>query len=297
MKKSIFITFGSIAILTFLACGGLKIENEWADREITIDGEKTDWDGTYQYPLEDQDMIMSLVNDGSDIYLMFLGNNEDLARQIQMMGVTIWLNTQGKKEKDYGICFTGSSEMVFGNQPPMTSQNEKFQRTDNNNSKNRPQMRPGMNREGVPQPGKIMIIKGDEKTEHASTEFQSPAAASTIENGVFCYEFKLPLMLSDISDKEIKLGLELGGTDSNEASGGEMGGGPGGGMGGPGGGMGGGPGGGMGGPGGGMGGGPGGGMGGGPPGGGGSRPPGGMGFEKQEVWFTVLLATENTPGN
>ena len=127
-----------------------------------------------------------------------------------------------------------------------------------------------------------MIIQDDEKTERNEFSFDGPAAGSTYQNGVFCYEFRLPIPISTEMDKKLKLGLELGGMSDEDRRamrqerGGMRGeGGRPGGMGGRPGGM------------------------GGRPGGMGGRPgsmrdgdrlSGGIGFEKQEIWFSVLLA-------
>jgi hypothetical protein len=141
----------------------------------------------------------------------------------------------------------------------------------------------------LPGAGRIFIIEGDQKTERAEIALEGPVAGSAYDAGVFCYEFKLPIPMGIKNGKELKLGLELGGLsqedraamrqemggmpgqgerpDDGERPDGDMGGRPGGRGGRPG------------------------GIGG-RPGGmqGGERPSGAQGFEKQEVWFTVVLA-------
>jgi len=49
MTKIKFTIFSFAGLALILSCGGDKIENQWADREITIDGKFTDWDGIAQY--------------------------------------------------------------------------------------------------------------------------------------------------------------------------------------------------------------------------------------------------------
>lgn len=275
MKKSIFIVISLIGFSLISGCGGDKIENQWLDQEIAIDGKYEDWEGINQNILEDLNIVVGMANDETNLYLMFRMNDERMARRIRMMGVTIWLNKEGKKKKDYGVCYTGSTDLHISDRPGLRPTDERSTQMEERMEK----MRERLGKD-LPRAGRIMIIQGDEKTERDESSFDGPAAGSTYQNGVFCYEFKLPIPISTELGKKLKLGLELGGIsdEDRKAMMQEMGGRPGGGMGGRPGGMGGRPG----------------GMGG-RPGGmrGGERSTGGFGFEKQEMWFTVVLAQEN----
>ena len=105
MKKLTFMVFGIIVLFLIMGCKGNKIQNQWVDHgKIIIDGKYADWEGIAQYTLEEQNLVVGLANNETNLYLMFRGNDEKMAIQIQIMGVTLWLNKEGKKEKDYGIC-------------------------------------------------------------------------------------------------------------------------------------------------------------------------------------------------
>ena len=271
--KCLFIL--TVAFSFILSCNGNKIQNQWTDQEIAIDGKYADWEGISHTFLEDQNLVMGLTNDENNLYLMFRGNDERMARRIRMMGVTVWLNKGGKKKKDYGICYTGSADLHISDRPRLRPNDERSKQMEERMEKMREKFR-----EKLPRPGRIMIIQGDQKTERDESSFDGPAAGSTYQNGVFCYEFRLPIPISAELGEKLRLGLELGGIsdEDRKAMMQEMGGmrGRGGRRGG-----------GMGGRPGGMGGRPGGGM------RGGGRPSGGFGFEKQEIWFTVILADKN----
>ena len=272
MKKSIFIVISLIGFSLISGCGGDKIENQWLDQEIAIDGKYEDWEGINQNILEDLNIVVGMANDETNLYLMFRMNDERMARRIRMMGVIVWLNKDGKKRKDYGICYTGSTDLHISDRPGLRPTDERSTQMEERMKKMRERLG-----ENLPRAGRIMVIQGDEKTELDESAFEGPAAGSTYENGVFCYEFKLPIPISTDLKKKMKLGLELGSIsdEDRKAMMQEMGGRSGGGMGGRPGGMGGRPGG-----------------RGGRPGGmrGGERHSGGTGFEKQEVWFDVVLA-------
>lgn len=292
MKKSLFIFVSLIGSFLISGCGGDKIQNQWADREIAVDGKFADWEGIAQYTLKDQNLVMGVANDANSFYLMFRGTDEQMARRIQMMGVTVWVNKENKKQKNYGINYTGSTDIHVSYRPKMERDDRRPRGMDEQRAKEMEEQMAKMRerrRGNLPGPGRIFIIEADQKTERAEIALEGPVAGSAYDNGVFCYEFKLPIPMGVKNGKELKLGLELGGIskedlaamrqemgerrelgerpDFGEPPDGNMGGRPGG-MGGRPGGM------------------------GGRPGGmrGGERPAGAQGFEKQDVWFTVVLA-------
>ncbi len=265
MRKIIFLFVSIIGFAILFGCKGDQIQNQWADREIAIDGKYADWEGIPQNTLEDQNIVIGTANDNDNFYLMFRTNDERMARRIRMMGVTVWLNKEGKKKKDYGICYSGSTDLHISDRPGLRPTDERSTQMEERMEKMWELL--GKN---LPRAGRIMIIQGDEKTERDESSFDGPAAGSTYQNGVFCYEFRLPIPISTELGKEIKLGLELGGMseEDRKAMRQEMGGRRGSGMRGRSGGI------------------------GGRPGRmrGGERPSGRTGFEKQEMWFSVLLA-------
>ncbi len=275
MRKTIFLFVLFIGLAIIVACKGNKILNQWADRAIAIDGKYADWEGINQNLLEDQNIVIGTANDDNYFYLMLRMNDERMARRIRMMGVTVWLNKEGKNKKDYGICYTGSTDLHISDRPELRPTDQRSRQMEERMERMREKLR-----EKLPRPGMIIIFQGEEKIERNENTLEGPAAGSTYENGVFCYEFKMPIPISTELGKKIKLGLELGGMSDEDrrAMMKQMGGRPGGGMGGRPGGIGGRPG----------------GMGR-RPGGmrGGERPSGGFGFEKQEVWFDVVLTKEN----
>jgi hypothetical protein len=292
MKRSTVLIISLIGLIFILGCNGDKIENQWADREIAIDGKYAGWEGIAQYTLEDQNLVMGVANDANNLYLMFRGNDEQMALRIQMMGVTVWVDKENKKQKNYGINYTGSTDIHVSHRPKMESDDRMPREIDEQRTKEMEDRMAKMRdrrRDNLPGPGRIFIIEGDQKTERSEIALEGPVAGSAYDNGVFCYEFKLPIPMDIKNSKELKLGLELGGMskedrnamrkemggmrgdgerrDRGESPDGDMGGRPGGRGGRPG------------------------GMGG-RPGGmrGGEGPTGAAGFEKQEVWFTVVLA-------
>jgi len=221
---------------------------------------------------DDLNGALASMNDAENQYLILKLSDQRIARRIQRMGLTIWINSNGKKKKN-GIRYTGSELLAqslrhqkdFENQMQRYSQFEKMRK---------------MMKENLPEPGMVGVIQNGNLTMEPEKNPWGPSAASAENDGVYCYEFKIPLQFDkSVTDEQtaakgdkIKVCLEIGGIDDEmrkqmkEQMGGRRGGGRGG-----------------------MGGGRG-GMGGGMPGGG--RMPSGEGFEKQEVWLDVVLAKE-----
>lgn len=270
MKK--FGLLSVFGIFVLIGCHGKEIKNQWAPQNLSIDGKSEEWENVPLTYAEKTNMAMGLTNDSENLFVMFRLNDMEMARRIQMMGVTVWLNKDEKKEKDYGINYRGSAEM----QREMRSREMPNDRDD---VMGQERMRPKMERfsADLPDFGKIRIIENKEERDIPENNLIGPAAASGLSSGYYCYEFRMPIPINVELGKKIKVGLELGGL-SNEnkekmrgdmESGGRSGGGrSGGGMGGGRGGM----------------------RGGGRPGG--MLQPG-SGLEKQELWFDVVLATRN----
>lgn len=267
MRKAVLIIM-VLGLSIISGCKGTKIQNQWVDQEIKIDGSYEDWEGIDQNIIEDQNIVVGLANDENNLYLMFRSNDNQMERRIRMMGVAVWLNKEGKKKKDFGILYTGSTDLHVSYRPEMRSSDSR-----NPQMEERLQRMMERRRENLAQPGMIIIIQGDEKIERNEYALDGPAAGSAFQNGIFCYEFRLPIPISTASGGEVKLGFEFGDMSDTDrkAMMQERGGRPGGGMGGRAGGT------------------------GGRPGGmrGGGRSPSGSGLEKQEMWFTVVLATKN----
>ena len=270
--RNLSFLFATILVFVMVhGCKNLKMQNQWADDPITIDGNYSDWDDNSLQYFEENNTMMGSMNDADNLYIMFRFNDQTLARKIQMFGVTIWLDEKGKKKKDYGIRYAGSVALSAGLRPEVSS-SEKLQRLGKMQqmSKSRPE------------PGTITIISRGEDTNLPENNPQGPSAASASQKGTFCYEFRITLPLNRESGEETSLGMEVGGIDPEDLpemrgqTGGMRGGG--GRRGGE------------------MMGGRGGRMGGGMRGGGGPRPMGGdrqlmrKMFEKQEMWVKVLLA-------
>ena len=277
MRKILFLVIFTFSLVFITGCKKVEVTNLWNENSIKIDGNGSDWKNVPLLMADDFNGALASMNDAENQYLILKINNQRIARRIQRMGLTIWFNSNGKKKKDFGIRYTGSELLVrsFRQQRNFEEQMRTSSRFET--------MREKM-RDSLPEPGMLAVIQKGKISMQPETNPWGLSAASAENEGVYCYEFKIPLQFdksvtddqtTGVSDK-IKVCLEIGGINDEmrdqmkQQMGGTRGSRSGGMRGGRG------------------------GMGGGMKGGGmrgsGSRMPGGEGFEKQEVWLDVVLA-------
>jgi hypothetical protein len=254
-KKLVWSAIFFLALLRFFTLSAyskdIKIASQWVTEPIKIDGKISDWPEGSMSLLEDVEMTIGLCNDSEKAYLVMYFRKPEWAQLIKMSGLTIWLDTQGKKHKDFMIRLTGG-----------LSANQIMAASPNGASTKMPA--PAMDRMGKDMEEKKTELIYFQKNYLAEKVIpldgtQGPAAAFGVDKGFFIYEFSIPFKKSEVLSyglgiapgKLIDLGLIWGEMDKKsreekpEMGGGGMdGGGPPGGMGGgPGGGRGGGPGG------------------------------------------------------
>ncbi|MFZ5979381.1 MAG: hypothetical protein ACOYVF_02010 [Candidatus Zixiibacteriota bacterium] len=270
----------AVGLMAITGCNETKIESQWTQTPIRIDGKIDDWKDYAITYYEEENAAVALGNDAQNLYLHFRTNDQEVAQLVKMSGLKIYLDPNGKKKKDFYICYKAGpagfnmkgSDWHHQNMPPGDRDRDNMSPPDNAAGDQRGRIRDDSTRNFTCYQKNIIIEKpiprsGDE----------GPAAAYDTSMGFYAYEFLIPLAKSQVRQyglgaapgQPICIGVEWGDmSDMKSAmkSGGGMNGGP---------------------PGGGMGGGPPGRMGGNPPGGG----PGGQNIpQKQELWIKTILA-------
>lgn len=246
------------------------------DQPMPVDGTRIGWpDGSILF-FSKEEVFIGATNDADNLYLVLQFRNPDWARWIRMGGLTVYLDPEGKKGKDFKLKFTGGPTM----KEIMAVSGKSGSGQDRRMPENSEGLGPGANDE-VENP--FLCYQKRFLTEKAipMDGTEGPAVAGAMDKEFFVYEFSIPLKESTVKmfglgakpGKPIGVGFIWGDLEMKRP-GGMSGGGRGGGGGFPGGGGGGMP------------------PGGGPGGGSGrGRGPGGMGTpEKQEIWVKVRLA-------
>ncbi len=113
-KKNIYSFLLCFAILALCVPGISKvktIESTWAATPVNIDGSNTDWEGDSLTLYKKTKVDYAFRNDSDNLYVLFMFKEpRKFMSTINYTGMTLWLNTEGKKKKYYGIKF--STKMV-----------------------------------------------------------------------------------------------------------------------------------------------------------------------------------------
>jgi len=108
MKKRIIPALGIAALVLGWAslCGQDKpADSVWAAQPPKIDGASKDWEGTTFAQWEKGAVQYAFRNDGNNLYLVFMITDPKMRSTIEELGLTIFVDAEGKESKDYGINF------------------------------------------------------------------------------------------------------------------------------------------------------------------------------------------------
>lgn len=166
----------------------------WTPSTITLDGQRTDWPGNSISSLPDvKGASFGVCNDSQNVYVMLCFQNDQWARVIKMGGLTVWLDPQGKKKKQFMLKLVGGPGweeiMKASGRSPRPNQRTP---SDSDQENGRERMRRSdtvftcMQKDYLEE--KAIPINGKE----------GPAAAFAVDKGFFVYEFSVPLRESSV---------------------------------------------------------------------------------------------------
>ncbi len=204
--------FFLLAFLAVVAAGcGEKIESTWKSQEIVIDGNGEDWEGIPLQFQEDMNVVYGVVNNDDIIAFIIRFNDQQLARMFSMRGFALWLNGADEEEKQIGIYYRDEAlrHKFLG---------EMRKRARDNSNDIRKQIK------SPEQTGKFHLAKNDTLTPIPLKDIPGFDAAADQKNGVYCFEFSIPLSsengspyyLKKLTDGSIKVGLEIIGISEDE---------------------------------------------------------------------------------
>jgi len=111
MKKTAMRKFLAVAVLVlafslFALAKEKSIASVWAASPLTIDGLIKDWNKDPFHAEKKVKVEYAFRNDSDTLYVLFKFNDVKYLSSIDMTGMTIWIDTKGKKGKDLGIKFS-----------------------------------------------------------------------------------------------------------------------------------------------------------------------------------------------
>ena len=234
-KALLFLTLAGSILLA--GCKTQEVQTDWSAAPVQVDGEMTGWDGMTVTYFEDIGVQLGLCNDNQNLYILFRFSNQSWARAIRMDGVTLWLDNSGKKKKDFGIRYTGGPSLSELQKLATSSEGGFWESLT-------PEQQQRLTDMQTATADQITIIdkKSDQKITLPANGSRGPAVSFASPQGIYTYEFSIPLEKSDIFSYAIDaepgqiicLGLEWGGISMGDRQRirGEGGGGDRGGMGG-----------------------------------------------------------------
>ena len=103
---SFFLCFAIIALCAPGISEDQRVESIWAATPVEIDGLNDEWEGDTLTFKKNVKVDYAFRNDSENLYVLFIFKEpRRFMSTINKTGMTLWLNTEGKKEKNYGIKF------------------------------------------------------------------------------------------------------------------------------------------------------------------------------------------------
>lgn len=201
-----------------------KIDSSPAGGRITVDGDPSDWDEIPVVYLQESLRVFGIAHDEKAVYLMFRFGDRNLASFVRTRGVMLWFNGDGKpnnKKEVFGVRYPGSKEIAL--ELDRHARPESPAAVEESEDDTMRALR--LTLTDLRQlPGELTVVRMGEKESMDEGGTDGLAAASSIEDGVFCYELRVPF--SEIGGKvaatsagkqrEIALGVLIGGLTEAE---------------------------------------------------------------------------------
>jgi len=199
-----------LALLLISDCNKTQLTGKWTSTPISIDGNISDWNDKPTNYFEDQDMMIGVCNDSTNLYLHLRTRNFMTASLIKRTGISVYIDRQGKNQKDFFVKFNDGPTKPIA-PPPMIGNLEKGQRTEAGRQPQRRQKEI---------PARLTCRIKDRIVEKIIPfdGSQGPAAAYDTSFGFYSYEMAVPLDYGSVLyfgldteiGREISIGAEWG---------------------------------------------------------------------------------------
>ena len=165
-----------LCLLPVAGCGGVRLESKPRDRVITIDGKADEWQESTTF-IENAQIGVALFNDRDDLYVCIKSWNQDLNLQAMNLGMTLWFDPDGGKQRTFGVEYPLMEDRVRskdGGEPASGG------------------AAPG----GPAAPPVRLAVRGsqaDNREVMAVSDARGLEAKATMVGGILIYELKVPL--------------------------------------------------------------------------------------------------------
>lgn len=210
--KTLLLSFLILAVCSVSFSKENKIESLWTDSALIIDGLDDEWaDSSLNYEKKIK-VHYAFKNDANNLYVLFVFEDPEYISAIRGTGMTIWLNTEGKKKKKYGINF--KTKQVTADTLISTLEKRHGSISDDEKKKIKSGQKYFLYH------GEVIDKKDKILTDSAlGGEIEVPLFKSKQKQSMRIYEFRVPLrILEKLSSgqrmepgKMVKVGFEWGG--------------------------------------------------------------------------------------
>lgn len=135
MRYFMQLAIAILIVLPMMGCSSsLKVNSQWRDRDIAIDGNHREWSGGMTF-FEDDNISLGFFNDAEYLYISMITANPNIQRQFMTMGFTLWFDPDGGKKRTFGIKFpvgmweTGLLMRGRGQRPDLAALRENFEKS------------------------------------------------------------------------------------------------------------------------------------------------------------------------
>jgi len=198
-----------VVFLATAACKTQDITSAWADTPIDVDGKIDDWIDVPGIFFADQNAAVVVCNDEKSLYVLFKTTDYRWVRTIKMTGLTLYLNSENKKKKDFFIRLKGGPTQ------------DQLNAMGDNRTSSSPSRRsyPTRDFEAHAEPSLTCYIKDRIVEKPIPLDgSEGPSAAFDTSQGFFAYEFSIPLTEGSVRyygigaapDRQIAIGAEWG---------------------------------------------------------------------------------------
>ncbi|NQV40956.1 MAG: hypothetical protein HQ506_01265 [Candidatus Marinimicrobia bacterium] len=189
---------GLLSLVIILSACSSSYLSQKATNEFRIDGQRTEWTGKFQIP-DGERFALGVSHNKNYVYVAISSIDKDFQRQLALRGLTLWLDTKGRKRQNLGLKIEGA---LASGRRPGAYQRDQYQ--------DGGQLRRNGTAGQVPRiDGDLTVVVIDTKAGKSLGPADLLASANSHDETLFI-EFQIPTaMLGETFDINKKLGLGI----------------------------------------------------------------------------------------
>jgi hypothetical protein len=176
-----------LSVILLLSGCKEETESHYSEQNFKIDGVLDEWTNYPLLTIEDQLVSLGIRNDNDNLYLMLATRSERMVRTFQNHGLTLWLNADNKKNKEFGLVVYPDFDLPDRDEQSMAEKRIS------------PEMLEKINKRRQEMIGKTEILIGPNRITLTSDD-GTVATGYGFYKGVYLIELKIPFGPYDLID-------------------------------------------------------------------------------------------------